>query len=377
MTDLSKLTDMAKLRELLAKQDSAARRVINEAEMRSALGERVKGQDEVIDDVARIVRLQWGKTQRKRPIANVLFLGPTGTGKTELAKAMAQYLYGDEKNMLRFAMGEFKGPEGVTRLVGSTLGYVGSQQGGQLTRPMLNNPKRLVLFDEIEKAHSEVFDIFLDLMGDGRLTEAGSGKTADFTQAIVILTSNAEADAIGKLKEQIDDYDEMVNAVKSHLADTKVFRPEIIGRLDRVYVFKPLEGEVIAAIAGQKMEYLAKEYDLELAYVDPGLILEAMNRGNKLSKFGVRGLEDAINRMLAEHLLEAKDAGVKKVMLFVDDDGNFKIGCADPPPEGAEAAEAGSEAGESEASEAAEPEEAAPETGGARRRGRRSRDSSE
>jgi ATP-dependent Clp protease ATP-binding subunit ClpC len=375
MTDLSKLTDMAKLRELLAKQESAARRVINEAEMRSALRDRVKGQDEVIDDVARIVRLQWGKTQRKRPIANLLFLGPTGTGKTELAKAMAQYLYGDEKNMLRFAMGEFKNPEGVPRLVGMTLGYVGSQQGGQLTRPMLNNPKRLVLFDEIEKAHSEVFDIFLDLMGDGRLTEAGSGKTADFTQAIVILTSNAEADAIGKLKEQIDDYDEMVNAVKSHLADTKVFRPEIIGRLDRIYVFKPLVGEVIAEIAAQKMVYLAKEYDLELAYVDPGLIMEAMNRGNKLSKFGVRGLEDAINRMLAEHLLEAKDAGVKKVMLFVDDDGSFKIGCADPPPQDAEQSEAASEAGQSEASPAAQDVE--PETGGARRRGRRSRDSAD
>jgi ATP-dependent Clp protease ATP-binding subunit ClpA len=373
MTDLSKLTDMAKLRELLAKQDSAARRVINEVEMRSALGERVKGQDEVIDDVARVVRLQWGKTQRKRPIANFLFLGPTGTGKTELAKAMTQYLYGDEKNMLRFAMGEFKGPEAVNRLIGSPVGYVGSQQGGQLTRSMLNNPKRLVLFDEIEKAHSEVFDVFLDLMGDGRLTEAGSGKTADFTQAIVVLTSNAEADAIGKLKEQIDDYDEMVNAVKGHLADAKVFRPEIIGRIDRVYVFKPLEGEVIAEIAAQKMVYLAKEYDLELAYVDPGLIFEAMNRGNKLSKFGVRGLEDAVNRMLAEHLLEAKDAGVKKVMLFVDDDGNFKIGCADPPPEGAEVAETASEAGESEASE----EEASPEASGARRRGRRSRDASD
>lgn len=374
MTNLSKITDLEKLKALLGKQDSAARRVINEEEMREALGDRVKGQEHVVNDVSRVVRLQWGKTQRKRPIANFLFLGPTGTGKTELAKAMAQYLYGDEKNMLRFAMGEFKGPEGVTRLVGSTLGYVGSQQGGQLTRPMLNNPKRLVLFDEIEKAHSEVFDIFLDLMGDGRLTEAGSGKTADFTQAIVVLTSNAEAEAIGKLQEQIDDYDEMVNAVKSHLADTKVFRPEIVGRIDRVYVFKSLEGIVIAAIAAQKMELLAKEYDLELAYVDPSLLVDAMNRGNKLSKFGVRGLEDAINRMLAEHMLAAKDAGVNKVMLFVDEDGTFKIGCADPPPEGG-GLESATGGDEESAAETSEPEPSEPEEAPPPRRGRRPRDS--
>lgn len=298
--------------------------------MRSALKARVKGQDHVIDDVSRLIRLQWGKTQRKHPIANLLFLGPTGTGKTELAKAMAEYLYSDEKNMLRFDCGELKGPEGTTRLIGTPLGYVGSSQGGQLTRPVLNNPKRLILFDEIEKAHSEVFDIFLSMMGDGRLTEQGSGKTADFTQSIIILTSNAESDAIGKLQEQMDDYHEMVNAVKSHLADTKVFRPEIVGRIDKVHVFKPLAGIIIAEIVVLKMEALAKEYDLELVYVDPHFIVDAMQKGNKLSKFGVRELDRVINEMLGEAMLAAKEAGVKRVRLDVDEDsGEMSISPAD------------------------------------------------
>lgn len=300
--------------------------------MRAALQERVKGQDHVIDDLVKLIRLQWGKTQRKRPIANLLFLGSTGTGKTELAKAMAEYLYSDEKNMLRFDCGELKGPEGTTRLIGTPLGYVGSSQGGQLTRPVLNNPKRLILFDEIEKAHSEVFDIFLSMMGDGRLTEQGSGKTADFTQSIIILTSNAEADAISKLQEQIDDYHEMVNAVKSHLADTKVFRPEIVGRIDKVYVFKPLAGIIIAEIVVLKMEALAKEYDLELAYVDPHFIVDAMNKGNKLSKFGVRELDRVINEMLGEGMMEAKEAEVKRVRLDVDEDGMMAISPADEEP---------------------------------------------
>jgi ATP-dependent Clp protease ATP-binding subunit ClpA len=333
MSNLSRITDVEKLRALLEKQESGSRRVINEEEMRAALKERVKGQDHVVDDVVRLIRLQWGKTQRKHPIANLLFLGPTGTGKTELAKAMAEYLYGDEKNMLRFDCGELKGPEGIPRLVGAAMIYRGAEQGGQLTRPVLSNPKRLILFDEIEKAHSEVFDIFLSMMGEGRLTEQGSGKTADFTQSIIILTSNAESDAISKLQEQIDDYHEMVNAVKSHLADTQVFRPEIVGRIDKVYVFKPLAGIVIAEIVVLKMEALAKEYDLELAYVDPQLIVEAMEKGNKLSKFGVRELDRVINERFGGPMLAAREAGGKRVRLDVDEDGTMSISPADEDPE--------------------------------------------
>ena len=329
MAKLENITNMAELQRLLEAQTAGESRSINIAEMAEALNDRVKGQEHVTEDVSRLIKLQWAKEKRKRPIANLLFLGPTGTGKTELAKAMAEYLYKDEKAMLRFDCSEFTGPEAKTRLIGSPLGYVGSQQGGQLTRAVINNPKRLVLFDEIEKAYKEVMDLFLQMMGDGRLTEQGSGETADFTQSIIILTSNAEAEAIGKLQEEMSDYHEMTNAVKSHLVSTGKFRPEIMGRIDKVYVFKPLKGMVIAEIVALKMAAAAKEYGLELAYVDPRLIFDAMTRGNKLSKFGIRELDREIGNMLGDHFIAAKEAGGKRVRVDIEEDGVMAISPAD------------------------------------------------
>lgn len=329
MPKLDKLTNLAELEKLLQQQSKGESRNIDTVQMADALKDRVKGQEHVIDNVVKLLKLEWGKEKRKRPIANLLFLGPTGTGKTELAKAIAEYLYGDEKAMVRFDCSEFTGPEAKTRLIGTPLGYVGSGQGGQLTRPVINNPKRLVLFDEIEKAYPQVMDLFLQMMGDGRLTEQGSGEVADFTQSIIILTSNAEAEAIGKLQEEMDDYHEMVNAVKSHLAATGKFRPEIVGRIDRVYVFKPLAGMVMAEIVALKMTNLAKEYGLEITYVDPRVILDAMQRGNKLKKFGVRELDREIGNMLGEHLLAAKQAGGKRVRLDIEDDGVMAISPAE------------------------------------------------
>ncbi len=131
------------------------------------------------------------KTISNKPVASLLFLGPTGTGKTELAKAAAEFLFEDETAMIRFDCSEFTGPEGKARLIGVPTGYHGAEQGGQLTRPMMAKARRLILFDEIEKAHPSVFDLFLQMLGEARLTEQGSGKTADFSQSIVILTSNA------------------------------------------------------------------------------------------------------------------------------------------------------------------------------------------
>jgi ATP-dependent Clp protease ATP-binding subunit ClpA len=329
MPKLENITNMAELQRLLDAQSSGESRTINTDEMIAALNDRVKGQDHVVTDVARVIKLAWAKERRKRPIANLLFLGPTGTGKTELAKAMAEYLYKDEKAMLRFDCSEFSGPEAKTRLVGTPLGYVGSGQGGQLTRPVINNPKRLILFDEIEKAYKEVMDLFLQMMGDGRLTEQGSGEVADYTQSIIILTSNAEAEAIGKLQEEMTNEQEMVNAVKSHLAATGKFRPEIVGRIDKVYVFKPLKGIVIAEIVALKMAGAAKEYGLELAYVDPHLIFEAMQRGNKLAKFGIRELDRQIGEMLGDHFIAAKEAGGKRVRLEFGEDGLVTISPAE------------------------------------------------
>lgn len=329
MSKLSRLTNMDELQKLLDAQKSGSSRTINEAEMIEALQGRVKGQDHVIQDVVRLVKLQWAKERRKRPIASLLFLGPTGTGKTELAKGMADYLYGDEKHMVRIDCSELTGPESKHYLVGVPTGYQGASSGGKLTRPLINNPKRIVLFDEVEKAYREVMDLFLQMMGDGRLTEQGSGEVADFTQSIIILTSNAEERAISQMLREITDPQELANSAKSHLVSTGIFRPEIAGRIDRLYIFKPLEGIVVCEIVALKMETLAKEYGLVLEYVDPQLIFDAMQRGNKLGKFGVRALDSEINNMLGGHFVAAKEAGGKHVRLEVDDDGDLVIAAAE------------------------------------------------
>jgi ATP-dependent Clp protease ATP-binding subunit ClpC len=325
MTSLSRLTDLAELTRLLDAQASGAARTIDPAAMRTALGNRVKGQDSVIDDVVDTIHLQWAKERRARPIANFLFLGPTGTGKTELAKAIAEYLYGDEKHMLRIDCSELAGPEAKHHLIGVPTGYQGASQGGKLTRPMINNPRRVVLFDEVEKAYRDFMDLFLQMMGDGRLTEQGSGEVADFTQAIIILTSNAEAAAIARLQTEMSDPAELANAAKSHLVACGIFRAEMAGRLDRIHVFKPLEGIVVCEIIGLKMVGLAREYGLTLEYVDPQIILEAMQRGAKLAKFGVRALDHEINEMLALGFVMAKKKGGSRVRLSLDADGGLEV----------------------------------------------------
>ena len=254
---LEKITDKDRLLELLAGMQRGESRRVNEEELREALDSRVKGQQHITSDLARLIRIQWGKERRDKPIASLLFLGPTGTGKSELARGMAAYLFGDDKSMLQFDGGELSFPESKTRLIGVPRGYDGWQSGGHLTRPMLNNPRRLVLFDEIEKASSGISDLFLSMLEGGRVTEQSSGRTADFTQAIVVLTGNAEYEALGRIQEQVEDPDERADAIKKHLRESQVFRPEIIGRFDKIFVFKPLDSYTSAQIAAVKLLRLA------------------------------------------------------------------------------------------------------------------------
>lgn len=325
MDDLKKMTDWNKLEELMGKQQENNGRDIKEEDFVKHCQSKVKGQDAVIKDVCKLITLEWFKGERRRPVANLLFLGPTGTGKTELAKAIASFLYEDEKALLRFDCSEFTGSHSKDRLIGSPPGYVGSQDGGQLTRPMMSQPRRVILFDEIEKSHSSVFDLFLQMMGEGRLTDQGSGTTADFTQSVIILTSNSLAEKMSGLKKQFTDNYELANALKGMLADSQVFRPEILGRIDRVAIFDPLQGAVMAEIALLKIAKLASDYGIELRHVAAEAVMDVLMKNQKISRFGVRELERIIFDLFASPLADIKRSGAKSAKITVSSDGKFVV----------------------------------------------------
>jgi ATP-dependent Clp protease ATP-binding subunit ClpB len=264
--------------------------------MEERLHQRVVGQDEAIRAVSNAVRrARAGLQDPNRPIGSFIFLGPTGVGKTELARALAEFLFDDESNMVRVDMSEYQERHTVARLIGAPPGYVGYDEGGQLTEAVRRKPYSVVLFDEIEKAHPEVFNVLLQLLDDGRLTD-GHGRTVDFKNTVVIMTSNIGSHYI--MESGIDaSRDKVLDALRQH------FRPEFLNRVDEVVVFHSLSREDLARIVDIQAEHL--EELLEGQHLT--LILTAAARDFLADRgfdpnYGARPLKRAIQRYLQDPL---------------------------------------------------------------------------
>ena len=298
--------------------------------MEELLHKRVVGQDEAISAVSRALRrARAGLQDPKRPIGSFIFLGPTGVGKTELCRALGEVMFVDENALIRIDMSEYMEKHSVSRLVGSPPGYVGYEEGGQLTQKVRNKPYSVVLFDEVEKAHPDVFNILLQILDDGRLTDS-NGRVVNFKNTIIVMTSNAGASTItskrslgfGGSVETTRDYEAMKERVMAEVKDT--FRPEFINRIDDLIVFHALEPDDIRRIAGLMLGSVSKrlaQRGMKLSYGDDVIALLAEEGYDP--NYGARPLRRTIQRSvedaLSEEIIAGKIALGDQVQLYVDD----------------------------------------------------------
>lgn len=299
----------------LTKEESE--RLLN---MENVLHERVIGQSEAVTAIAKAIRRgRVGLKDPKRPVGSFIFLGPTGVGKTELCKALAEAMFGDENAMLRLDMSEYMEKHTVSKLIGSPPGYVGFEEGGQLTEKVRRKPYSVVLFDEIEKAHPDVFNMLLQILEDGRLTDS-QGRTVDFKNTIIIMTSNVGARLITEKQSSLGFNSENENAEESEKKDIKelvtgelrkVFRPEFLNRVDDIIVFNKLNKDEIKQIAVKMLKTLENRLDkmnIKISFTD-NAISEIADKGFD-ENYGARPLRRAIQNEiedpLSEQMLEGK-----------------------------------------------------------------------
>ena len=307
--------------------DSERRRL---ARLESLLARRVVGQEEALAAVSRAVRrARAGIQDPDRPIGSFLFLGPTGVGKTETARALAEFLFDDEKAMVRIDMSEYMEAHAVSRMVGAPPGYVGFEEGGQLTEAVRRRPHAVILFDEVEKAHPKVFNVFLQLLDDGRLTD-GQGRTVDFRNTVVIMTSNiAGAEILARAGRgspvSRNEWDGVEEMVRRRLRER--FRPELLNRLDDVVVFRPLSEsdlEQIVEIQLARVAELAARQEVTLSVSDEAKARIA--REGCDPAFGARPLKRAVQRLvqdpLAMALLEGRIAPGSAVRMEAATEGD-------------------------------------------------------
>ena len=313
----------------IAQEESA--KLLN---LEEELHKRVVGQEEAVEAISRAIRrARAGLKDPKRPIGSFIFLGPTGVGKTELARALAEVMFGDEDAMIRIDMSEYMEKHATSRLVGAPPGYVGFDEGGQLTEKVRRKPYSVVLLDEIEKAHPDVFNILLQVLDDGRLTDS-KGRTVDFRNTVVIMTSNVGADALKYQKNlgfSLGDTNSKYKDMKSTMLDElkKAFRPEFLNRIDEMIVFHSLEKEHLKEIVSFMANALTKrlkEQDIELELTESAL--EKIAQEGYDPQYGARPIRRALQKNVEDRLSEELLKGnvlTGQVVVFDYKDGEFIV----------------------------------------------------
>lgn len=301
------------------------------------LHKRVVGQEEAVHAVAKAIRrARAGMKDPHRPIGSFMFLGTTGVGKTELAKALAECMFGSEKALIRFDMSEFMEKHEVSRLVGAPPGYVGYDEGGQLTDAVRKNPYSVILFDEVEKAHADFFNILLQVLDDGRLTD-GQGRTVDFTNTVIIMTSNLgstllreHTKSMGFTAEHKEGETTDFEEIKGKIMDTvkRTFRPEFINRIDEIIVFHPLTEDDLKKIVRLLMAKVEKKMDsMHVALKVSDKAFEQIIKDGTDVEYGARPLRRTIQRevedAIAELILEGTLKGKNTLHIDVDDKGKL------------------------------------------------------
>ena len=283
------------------------------------LHEHVIGQDEAVKAVSEaVIRARAGIKDPNRPIGSFIFLGPTGVGKTELAKTLAEVLFDDERNMIRIDMSEYMEKHTVSRLIGAPPGYVGYDEGGQLTEAVRRHPYSVILLDEIEKAHADVFNVLLQVLDDGRLTD-GKGRIVDFKNTLIIMTSNLGSSEIMKAQGSMD-------REKLQQMLMNFFRPEFLNRVDDIVVFKPLQAEqikdIVKLVLKELGERLAKQLELKLSYTDEAVAYLA--KAGFDPAFGARPLKrlivHTVENILGKKIVAGEIKNGDKVEVVLDDD---------------------------------------------------------
>ncbi|HLE78362.1 MAG TPA: ATP-dependent Clp protease ATP-binding subunit [bacterium] len=281
--------------------------------MEESIHERIVGQEEAVHAVSKAVRrARAGLKDPRRPVGSFIFLGPTGVGKTELARALAEFLFGDENALIRIDMSEYSERHTVSRLVGSPPGYVGYEEGGQLTEQVRRRPYSVILFDEIEKAHPEIFNVLLQILDDGRLTDA-QGRAVDFKNAVIIMTSNVGAPLLEKeigigfrpAGSEATTLDTAYTRMKEHITEElrRTFRPEFLNRIDEVIIFRPLTSDQIRAIVSILIARVQRELrgqSMALEITDAAI--DVLAKEGFDPTFGARPLLRTIQRLIEDKL---------------------------------------------------------------------------